>query len=169
VQLKNKLAAVLVGFCLGLLVAVVVLRPAAGRTTSLGLPGATHDVQAEDAVRRLYGWEHDYLLRAGFAGFERLPHDFVTIDPANLLLTKPQVINRLRMDVGRYYNYRREFDFFRRYGSIMVVLGTELVATAPDPAPPDAWQVTRRRFTEVWVLRGGAWKKVVRHASDVAP
>jgi hypothetical protein len=164
------MAGVLVGFCLGLLAAVAVLRPAAGRTATLDLPGGTHDVQAEDAVRQLSGWEHDYLLRSDFDAFERfLPHDFVTINPANLLLTKPQVINRLRMDVGRYYNYGREFDFFRRYGSIMVVLGTESVATAPHPAPPDAWQVRRRRFTELWVLRGGAWKKVVRHASDGVP
>jgi hypothetical protein len=75
----------------------------------------------------------------------------------------------LRKGISRYRNYGREFDYFRRYGSIMVVVGTESITTAHDAARPDAGQAERRRFTEMWAHRKGTWEKIVRHASHVAP
>ena len=32
---------------------------------------------------------------------------------------------------------------------------------------PDAGKMTYRRFTEIWILRNGAWKKVVCHANHL--
>lgn len=39
----------------------------------------------------------------------------------------------------------------------------------PDADRADAGAMTYRRFTELWALRAGEWKKVVRHANHFDP
>jgi hypothetical protein len=125
------------------------------------------DKQAESDIRRLYDQEHGNLLRMDIPAQERfLPDDFVVTNPFGMFIAKPQVIERLRADIIKYSRYEREYDYFRRYGDTMMVVGTETVVPTPDAKRPDAGKTIRRRFTEVWVQRDGTWQKVVRHASN---
>jgi hypothetical protein len=48
-------------------------------------------------------------------------------------------------------------------------MGLEMAKATADADRADAGQMTYRRFTEMWMLRNGDWKKVVRHANHFEP
>ncbi|CAN5570207.1 hypothetical protein BH23BAC1_BH23BAC1_45720 [soil metagenome] len=51
---------------------------------------------------------------------------------------------------------------------MVVVIGREIVVPTADANRTDAGATVNRRFTEVWMKRRKEWKKVVRHANNVA-
>ena len=132
---------------------------------------ATDDTRsAEQEIKRLYDYETDLILRSDVAGMDRFyPDDFVVTNPFHQFIDKAKVLERVRTNIIRYKTYTRQFDYFRRYGDTVVVVGSELVVPAADANRTDAGQVVHRRFTEVWVRRNGQWRKVVRHANNIAP
>ena len=146
------------GFLLTLGVAVLLWgqeRPAEGKT-------------AEEEIRRLYDLEHENLVRMDIeAQGEFLPDDFVCTNPFNLFIDKSTVMERMKADIIKYTAYDREYDYFRRYGDTMVVVGSETVVPALDAKLPYKGKINRR-FTEMWVRRDGTWQKVVRHASNLS-
>jgi hypothetical protein len=60
-------------------------------------------------------------------------------------------------------------EYVRRFGDIIVTMGIETAKVTPDADRTDAGKMTYRRFSEVWTLRSGAWKKIVRHANHFEP
>jgi ketosteroid isomerase-like protein len=160
----------LVGLALGIPVGVFAPRlwwAAEGGANSPSGVGV-EDKQAEQEIRRLYDREHELLLRRDFDAQGRFyPDDFVVTNPFNMFIDKPKVMERLRADIIKYSTYERGYDHFRRYGDTAVMIGSETVVPTPDANRPDAGKTVHRRFTEVWVRRGGTWQKVVRHASNV--
>lgn len=159
-----------IGLALGTALGTLATRQfPAGANTTGATPGVgVEDREAEAAIRRLYDQEHENLLRTDVAAQEQfLPDDFVVTNPFGMFIDKPRVVERLKADIIKYSRYERGYDYFRRYGDAVIVVGSETVVPAPDANRPDAGQTVRRRFTEVWVRRDGAWRKVVRHASNV--
>lgn len=126
------------------------------------------DKEAEEEIRRLYDREHENLLRMDIEAQARfLPDDFVVTNPFNMFIDKQQVTERLRANIIKYSTYERQYDYFRRYGDIGIIVGGEKVVPTPDADRPDAGETVNRQFTEVWVLRDGGWQKIVRHASNI--
>lgn len=167
---RNGRAALGLLLWLSLCMAVAVFAPRVGHGGEGGARGAADDdKRAEQEIRRLYDREHELLLRRDFDAQERFyPDDFVVTNPFNMFINKTKVMERLRGDIIKYNKYEREYDYFRRYGETMVVVGSETVVPTLDAKRPDAGKTVHRRFTEVWVQRDGGWQKVVRHASNVA-
>lgn len=160
----------LVGLALGVPAGIFVPRLwQGGEGGASGRSGVgVEDKQAEAEIRRLYDREHELLLQRDFAAQERFyPDDFVVTNPFSMFIDKPRVIERLRADIIKYSTYERRYDYFRRYGDTMVVVGSEMVVPTPDAKRLDAGKTVHRRFTEMWVWRDGGWQKVVRHASNI--
>jgi len=130
--------------------------------------GASGDERAEVEIRRIYDQEQENLLRMDIVGQDRLlPDDFVVTNPFGMFIDKREVIERLQANIIKYSRYDREFDDFRRYGEVMIVIGKETVVPTMDANRPDAGKTVTRRFTEVWVHRHGRWEKVARHANNL--
>jgi hypothetical protein len=66
-----------------------------------------------------------------------------------------------------YASVMREIETILIYEKTAVVMGRETVVTNGDGA--QAGQILQRRFTNVWVKRGGRWLLTPRHASIVPP
>jgi len=166
-SLMQLLAAFAVGIGVGVL-ASRVWGAGNGAISAQDTAGAD-DKQAEQQIRRLYDYERDLLLRRDFTAQAAFyPDDFVVTNPFNMFINKQKVMERLRADIIKYSVYDRQYDYFRRYGNTEVVVGSETVIPTPDAKRPDAGQTVSRRFTEVWVRRGGTWQKIVRHANNIA-
>jgi ketosteroid isomerase-like protein len=126
--------------------------------------------RAEQAIKLLYDQETDLILRSDVAGMAHFyPDDFVVTNPFNQFIDKAKVLERVRTNIIKYKTYTRQFDYFRKYGDTVVVVGSELVVPTADANRTDAGQTVHRRFTEVWVRRNGQWQKVVRHANNIGP
>ena len=55
----------------------------------------------------------------------------------------------------------------RLLGDMVNTIRPETAKVTENANRPDAGKMTYRRFTEIWILRNGAWKKVVCHANHL--
>ena len=139
--------------------------PAAyGQTT----PTAIDTVKAKEEIKRLYAFEEQLTLTQDTAGIKQYyPDDFVVTNPFNQFIDKKKVIERVKSNIIKYSTYQHNFDAFRFYGDMVIVIGSETVIPTTDAVRNDAGKKVNRRFTEVWIMREGKWQKVVRHASNI--
>ena len=140
-------------------------------TGASGEAQATRSAGIEKEMRRLAAYEVDLVLRSDVQGMERFyPDDMIVTNPFNQVIDKPKVLERVRENIIRYTTMTKEVEHFRLLrDDTAMIMGLETAKVTPDAARPDAGRMTYRRFTEVWMLRNGAWKKVVRHANHFEP
>lgn len=121
-------------------------------------------------MRRLAAYEVDLVLRSDIAAMERFyPNDMIVTNPFNQVIDKPQVIERVKANIIKYTMMTKDVEHVRFFGDMVVTMGLETAKVTPDADRNDAGKMTYRRFTEVWTLRGGSWKKIVRHANHFEP
>jgi ketosteroid isomerase-like protein len=126
------------------------------------------DIKQE--MQRLAAYEVDLVLRSDISAMERFfPDDMIVTNPFNQVIDKPQVIERVKANIIKYTSMTKVVEHVRTFGDIAVTMGLETAKVTPDADRADAGQLTYRRFTEVWKLRGGSWKKIARHANHFEP
>jgi ketosteroid isomerase-like protein len=121
-------------------------------------------------IKALMDYELTLVLRQDTTAMKQFyPDDMAVTNPFNQFIDKRKVLERVKSDIIKYTSYQKKADHFHIEGSNMViVIGSEIVVPTADAARTDAGKTIKRRFTEVWMKRGKEWKKVVRHANNVA-
>jgi hypothetical protein len=95
----------------------------------------------------LYDQETDLILGSDVAGMAHFyPDDFVVTNPFNQFINKAKVLERIRTSIIKYKTYTRQFDYFRRYGDTVVVVGSELVVPSADANRTDAGRTVPPSF-----------------------
>ncbi|MCC5846274.1 MAG: nuclear transport factor 2 family protein [Verrucomicrobia bacterium] len=95
-----------------------------------------------------------------------LAEDFLVNNPANMVLTsRDQVMDRIHSGIIRYEGFEQRFEEVRVYEGLVMVMGEETVR--PGGIAPGAGQILRRRFTNIWMFREGAWVLSARHANII--
>ena len=84
--------------------------------------------------------------------------DFTVNSPHERVHQKAQVLSLLAAGRIRHTSYECEIEQVSRHGDVVVVMGHDRVTDPPDGA------LTRRRYTNIWQLRGGHWRAIARHA-----
>ncbi|HYO80939.1 MAG TPA: nuclear transport factor 2 family protein [Bryobacteraceae bacterium] len=121
-------------------------------------------------MQRLAAYEVDVVLRSDIAAMERFYlGDMIVTNPFNQVIDKPQVIERVKANIIKYTSMTNVVEHVRTFGDTVGTMGLETAKVTPDADRTDAGKITYRRFTEVWTLRGGSWKKIVRHANHFEP
>jgi ketosteroid isomerase-like protein len=126
------------------------------------------DVAAAEArIRALEAEEARALVAGDRAALRRLwAEDFTVNAPRNVVVRgRDGVLALIDTGVIDYARFAREIEVLRVDGDMALVMGWETVH--PRGAAPMAGQVVRRRFTNIWRLRGGDWVQVARHAHVV--
>jgi hypothetical protein len=77
------------------------------------------------------------------------------------------VIERVKANIIKYTSMTKVVEYVRTFGDMVVTMGLETAKVTPDAERAHAGTMTYRRFTEVWTLRGGSWKKIVRHRKSL--
>ena len=121
----------------------------------------------EQTIRRLELAESDAVQRSDVAALEKLwAEDFTVNNPNNQISRgRKEVLDRVRSGLLRYSSFVREIESVGFYGDTVIVMGLETVIPTGDN--PRAGQPLRRRYTNVWMKRKGAWLLAVRHANVI--
>ena len=132
--------------------------------------GQKKEQAIKQEMQRLAAYEVNLVLRSDIAAMERFyPNDMIVTNPFNQVIDKPKVIERVKANIIKYTSMTKDVEHVRFFGDMVVTMGLETAKVTPDADRNDAGKMTYRRFTEVWTLRGGSWKKIVRHANHFEP
>ncbi len=123
------------------------------------LPSAKEQVLAleKEMAVALVATDKETLLRL-FA------EDLMVNNPGNSVLTdRDQVMERVDAGIIQYSSFEQKVEGVRAYEGMVIVMGEETVR--PSGNAPGAGHTLRRRFTDIWMLRDGAWQLTIRHAN----
>jgi hypothetical protein len=110
---------------------------------------------------------HAFLANDAPAIDAVLAQDFVVNSPQNRVVEKPALLGLVRSGALTLASFDQHIEAIRRFGDVVTVMGEDrVVYAAPSPT---AGQTHRRRFTDLWQLRGGDWRFVARQATIIAP
>jgi len=131
-----------------------------------GQQSGTAEDQAQQQVRAVNAEEVEAFLHKDPATMARLWADsFVVTNPLNRFVTKQQVLGMMTTGFLVITSYKREIEYIKEYGDIVIVAGSEDVTWGG--RMPNAGKPDHLRFTAVWLRRGGAWQEIARHANVV--
>lgn len=125
----------------------------------------THTVEAE--IRKLDQAEAEAILKNDADAAAKFYADDITVNNPRNTITKgkQELLTLIKSGAIHYSSFVREVESFALHGDTAFVLGSETVK--PIGNSPGAGQTIRRRFTDVWVKRGGKWLLTVRHANII--
>jgi ketosteroid isomerase-like protein len=140
-----------------LAVALTVLTPVPASAQS-----AKQKAAIEREIRRLDLAHADAVLRGDLAAMDKLwTKDFKVNNPFN----EVDKADRIRTGAVTYSSFVREPEAVLVHGDTVIVMGRETVV--PRGNSPDAGKTIDRRYTNIWMKRGGRWRLVARHASVI--
>ena len=121
------------------------------------------DAAWEHAIRALENEAREAFLAGDIATLDRLWDDELHVNsPINRVHDKPTTLELLQSGRIRHTTFAAEIETVTRHGDVVAVLGNDTVTDPPDGG------ITRRRYTNVWQLKGGRWRLIARHASVVS-
>jgi hypothetical protein len=127
------------------------------------------DKRSEEEFKRLHAQEVDIVISGDAAAWEKFyPDDHIVTNPFNQLLDKKAVLERVKGNIIKYKSYEKKMEYLCVYKDAAVIAGNEISLAANDANRPDAGQMTKRRFTEMWIKWEKQWRKVARHVSTIA-
>ncbi|HEY8563458.1 MAG TPA: DUF4440 domain-containing protein [Pyrinomonadaceae bacterium] len=118
----------------------------------------------EQEIRRLDLAEAEAILKKDFAALDKITSpDFTTNSPrGEIVKGKEELKELMRKGVVDYASFVRGIEAVLIYGETIVTMGRETVVTKENPS-----QSVQRRYTNVWMKRGGKWLLTARHANVV--
>ena len=123
----------------------------------------------EREIRKLDLAAAEAILKKDEAGIDRyFAADSVTNNPrGGITIGNAGVKELFKTGVIDYAEFTREIEKVQVRGSSAVVMGSETITTRQREGRPA--ETYRRRYTNVWMKRGGRWQIIARHASVICP
>lgn len=124
------------------------------------------DLNIENEIRSLEQTEVQAVLNKDTATLKKLwDKDYIVNNPGNMIvLAKPNPVDRPVLQNQRV-SFTREVEKILINGDIAISMGNETVIPAGDA--PNAGQIVKRRYTNIWMKKDGQWKLVARHANKL--
>ena len=122
--------------------------------------------ELEATIRRLDLSEVDAVLRGDFAAIDKLwAPDMIVNNPINQVVRWSR--GRVRTGAVTCASFVRNIESIQVYGDTAIAMGNEVVV--PSGTSPGAGTTIRRRYTDIWMNRDGAWRLTARHANVICP
>ena len=123
----------------------------------------------EAEIRKLDAAQAEAILRKDFEALDRLcAKDFIVNSPRNNIVKGRDGVKELiRQGVIDYGSFTREIEMISIYEKTVIVIGREMIVTKAGAGQTEQSQL--RRYTNVWIKRGGRWLLSARHASIIPP
>lgn len=131
-------------------------------------PPAMAQAQTVAAIRALEERERLAVLTGDVAAIERFWDPLFLVNAPNnrLLVGSNATLDLVRARVISFERFERNVERVEVDGDVAVTMGSETIV---QKAGPQAGQVIQRRYTNVWLHRGGEWRLRFRHANVVPP
>ncbi|HUG13039.1 MAG TPA: nuclear transport factor 2 family protein [Opitutaceae bacterium] len=129
-------------------------------------PAVAANAEIETEIRILEEQEVQAVLAHDAATLERLwDKTYVVHNPeGRIVLAGARVEDRPLFQNTRA-SFVREVEIIVANGDVVFSMGSEIVTSPVGSA--NAGAVIKRRYTNVWMRKDGAWKMVARHANKV--
>ena len=123
----------------------------------------------EQEIRRLDLAAAEAIRKKDFEALDKLcAEDFTTNSPRNVIVKGREALKSLlRSGVVDYASFTREIETVLIHKTTVIVMGRETVVTNETAVQPR--QTLERRYTNIWIKRGGRWLLTARHASVIHP
>jgi ketosteroid isomerase-like protein len=123
----------------------------------------------EREIRRLDAAAAEAVLRKDFEALDRLcAEDFITNSPRNVIVKGREALKDLiRSGVIDYARFKREIETVLISADTAIVMGREMIVTKARAGQTEQNQT--RRYTNIWIKKGGKWLLTARHASIIYP
>lgn len=124
------------------------------------------NVEAE--IRKLEADQIDYLMSGKAEEMRKnWASNYTVNNPFNVV--QDAATGPIQTGVLTYSRFERNIEKVLVHDSVVVVMGSELVVpkTAPKGSSHDTSEAIKRRFTNVWMSKGGKWAMIARHASNI--
>jgi ketosteroid isomerase-like protein len=120
--------------------------------------------KVQDQIRALEQAQVAALLRNDIAAMKRnWATDFIVNNPFNVAVDASK--GPIQAGTLTYSSFERKIERVLVRGNVVIVMGSETVV--PSGKSADAGKTIHRRFTDVWMNRGGRWLLTARHANVV--
>jgi ketosteroid isomerase-like protein len=122
---------------------------------------------AEKLVRSLEQSEASAMLKGDVDALSQYWADeFIVNNPANMVVTRVQVLDLVRAKRIAYVRFDRATEALSVLGDTAIAMGQEVVV--PAPGAPFAGQTVTRRYTNIWLRTNDVWRLVGRQATVVS-
>ncbi len=91
--------------------------------------------------------------------------DCIVNNPDNkIILAQANIMNKPVMQKSKAV-FTRDVEQILINGNVVISMGSETVVPGGDD--PKAGQTVKRRYTNIWMKKDGAWKVIARHANVI--
>lgn len=121
----------------------------------------------EKEIRKLEQQELELMQKADTATLlnKLWAKDYVVNNPANMVVTIPDILNLIRNGKIDYSTVERIVEKVTLTENIAISMGKEIIT--PQNATDNAGRKVTRRFTDVWIHTKSGWKLTARQATIV--
>lgn len=129
---------------------------------------STATAEPELTIRKLEAEQVGYLVSGNVGEMKKnWDPDFTVNNPFNVV--QHGATGPIQTGALTYHKFERNIEKVLVFDSVVVVMGNEVVLpkTAPAGSSHDTNQSITRRFTNVWMFKGGKWMMIARQASNV--
>ena len=121
--------------------------------------------QVELKIRNLEAKEVKALLQQDTATLKTLwAPDYMVNAPFNKIVLGHQ-LDSVKADSRHYALFKREVEQVLVKENVAISMGNETIEFIGNN--PDAGKITKRRYTNIWLKKNGAWKLNARHANKI--
>ena len=134
----------------------------------LFVPNARRPEPLEQEIRHLDLAEAEAILNKDFEALDRLCAEDLTVNSPRHEIVKGRaaVKDLFRRGTIDYASFRREIETVLLHEETAIVMGHEIIVHANNGQTSPA---VHRRYTNIWLKRGGQWLLTARHASIIPP
>jgi hypothetical protein len=119
-----------------------------------------------EQIRQMEKAETIAFQNADFASLNEIWHpDFTVNSPLDRLLKPSDIQGAMNAGMIKYSSLERNIEEITVHNQVAISMGNEV--TFPIENAPDAGTKVVRRFTNIWIKEGAAWKMFARHASNI--
>ena len=94
--------------------------------------------------------------------------EFLVNNPRNdVSINRDAVLRIQQAGMIDYSRFERVIEHMQFQQHLVITMGHELFVSRNDMPGAKAGQVYKRRFTNIWMKKGGKWRQIARHASII--
>lgn len=129
---------------------------------------AATDAEIEKEIRNLEEQEVRAVLAHDAATLERLwDKAYVVHNPEGRIVPAGASVTARPVFQNSRASFVREVESIVVNGDVVFSMGGELVTSIAEPSKVE--NMVKRRYTNIWMKKDGAWKLVARHANKISP
>ncbi len=122
----------------------------------------------EIKIRKLEAEQVESLMNGKVVEMKKNWHpNFTVNNPFNLV--QDGATGPIQAGTLTYSKFERNIEKVIVHDSVVVVMGNEFIIpkTGPKGSSHDTNHPIKRRFTNIWMLKGGKWLMIARHANEI--